>query len=73
MTSGWQLRDILEAARLILSAESVVLIARFFASREEKQILRSAQDDILGGHLRSPVILSGARNLLLVVALGRAV
>ena len=48
MTSGWQLRDILEAARLILSAESVVLIARFFASREEKQILRSAQDDSAG-------------------------
>jgi len=55
---------------------SVLLRARFFARREEKQILRSAQDDMSFRVQRSgarprPDGVSG--NLLLVAALGRAV
>src|SRR5215470_15397550 len=47
---------------------TVLLIARFFARREEKQILRCAQDDMSFRAKRS-----GARNLLLVAAFCRAV
>jgi mono/diheme cytochrome c family protein len=47
---------------------SVALGSNFFPRREEKQILRCAQDDLSFRAKRS-----GARNLLLVAALGRVV
>ena len=61
----------MDSARFDRQAPSVVLIARFFARRAEKQILRSPrrpQDD-----MSFRVRRSGSRNLLLVEALGRAV
>src|SRR5215472_12333733 len=53
---------------LVLLVLPVPLVGRFFARRKEKQILRSAQDDMSFRAKRS-----GARNLLLVAALGHAV
>jgi len=46
---------------------SILLVVRFFAKREEKQILRCAQDD-----MSFRVERSRARKLLLVAAFGRA-
>jgi hypothetical protein len=59
----------LGAARTLASVVvSVLLVARFFATCEEKQILRCAQDDMSFRAKRS-----GARNLPLVAAVSRPV